>query len=509
MSSRLCALVLFVATGCRTSLDWRSHLSLRASEELRLSYIDPAEQVEAVVSKNLHYVSIALEAAFFRNLPGVTAGGSVALGIEIEGLLPKNQVLRTVVGVDRARSAEGALIFENAFSTQPVVYGGQSIGVSLYLRTLDADAAPAVRGRLSGAGDVARKIDPRAETAIRLGTDLFRSIVESAAAKTPPWSYSIRLHPSDSIHRDKPEMLFTAARHVLLLLPPPSAPESLRKVRPGELVGKLRLSGSRLVWSDSGVEYTDSPYVVLSVTRFRRYPNPESPLRQAVRRMESLLEQGLYPQALAYGRIVAREIAADRVVSVVERNLERSWLELRYARIRAETAREANQPEEELKHTLRQLERLATLRDDFQEVLEPAERRDIEHRASRLATRAGELGQKLGRAPDEMQAALKPFAGKLAAAQGRERAIEEAVRSVRGQVSQLQAEMLRRQEALSRELRERSQFLPKIYRQAWFWTLVGLAVAGTGTALWLGLRKTETPEAGATVPPLPRALRAR
>jgi hypothetical protein len=511
MLRRMGLVVILLAAGaCRTSIDFRSHVSLRAGHDQRLSFIDPAEPVEGVVSARLHYVTIALESAFFRNLPAIPRGGEVALGIEVQGLVEGDVVARTVVGSARALGAHRSVVFENAFATSPVVYSGRTVDISLHLRAVDAESAPAVKGRIAGAGDVARRLDPKVAQAVRLGADLFQSIVVGRAARTPAWSYAIRLQPADSTHRDKPETLLTAARHVLLLLPPPGAPIFLGRPRAHELVGKLRLSGTRLVWHETGHDYVDSPYVVLNVTRYRRYPSPDSPLRRAMARLDRFVEEGLFPQALSASRDVAREIAADRVISVAEKNLERSWLELRLARIRADTARAANRHGDELDESLRQLERLATIRFDFVEVLEPAERLDIEHRVSRLVTRVRELGPPAGRSAEALEAALKPYVDRVATARAGERENEAQIRRVRGQLSRLQSEMVRRQEDLARRLKERDRFLPKIHKQGWFWALVGAAIAGTSTALYLALRPgAQVPEPGATVPPLPRGLHVR
>jgi hypothetical protein len=495
---------------CRSAFDWRSHLSLRAGEKLQLSQIDPTEPIEGAVSANLHYVSLSLDAAFLRNLPGVPAGREVALGIEVHGLLPKDEVLRTVVGVEPAQGSDGVVVFENAFTTAPVLYTGRTVRILLYLRAVDRSEAPALRGRLGGAGDVVRRLNPRVGSALQLATDLFHSTVSGAPAASPPWSYEVTLHPAESIHRDKPEMLLTAARHVLLLLPPPGVSHFLRQERLEKLVGRLRLSGNRLVFGDSGQEYVHSPYMVLSVTRFRRFPDPGSPLRRALRRLEELLDQGLFRQALTYVPVVSRELAVAQTLSVVERNLERAWLEARAARAGAELARQDGKPEEELRQTFSQLERLAALRDDFREALEPAERKEMELWASRLVVRAREVGAELGRPKEELKTALQPFVAKVEAVKQREATRAVELSALRREVSRFQTDLLQRQEELSQKLQERAEFVPKLHRQGWFWTVVGIAAAATATSLYFALRPgTPPPTVGATVPPLPSPLLLR
>ena len=60
------------------------------------------------------------------------------------------------------------------------------------------------------------------------------------------------------------------------------------------------------------------------------------------------------------------------------------------------------------------------------------------------------------------------------------------------------------------QLTERSEFVPKLYKKGWFWALVGAAVLGTGTALYLSLRPGATlAEPGATTPTFPRGLTGR
>jgi hypothetical protein len=233
-------------------------------------------------------------------------------------------------------------------------------------------------------------------------------------------------------------------------------------------------------------------------------------LRRALRRLEELLDQGLFRQALTYVPVVSRELAVAQTLSVVERNLERAWLEARAARAGAELARQDGKPEEELRQTFSQLERLAALRDDFREALEPAERKEMELWASRLVVRAREVGAELGRPKEELKTALQPFVAKVEAVKQREATRAVELSALRREVSRFQTDLLQRQEELSQKLQERAEFVPKLHRQGWFWTVVGIAAAATATSLYFALRPgTPPPTVGATVPPLPSPLLLR
>ena len=292
-----CLLCLLGASACNTSINWQNHATFRSyGEAMELSHIDPDEPTQGAIRANLDYVSIALDTVFFRNLPGLF-GSKVAFGLELGGVLPSGKLLKTVPALNATRGAHAFMSFDNAVVIKPFLYTGRNISINLHFKSVPRDEVANISGRMAGAGDMLKKIHPQAKAAVQTGTEIFNSVMAAFSSKPQTWKYSFTLYPAYSVHRDKPEMLFTAARHILLCLPPPDAPGVLRKLKPNYLIRMLKMRGNRLVWKKSGEEYTLTPYIVLNITRYRRYPQQGSELAKLLKKADYLIAHKNYQAA--------------------------------------------------------------------------------------------------------------------------------------------------------------------------------------------------------------------
>jgi hypothetical protein len=477
------------AMGCRSGgVDWSNHISFRATgPDLHLSQIDPRELVRGRVSRNLHYVSIALDAVFFRNLPGSSGDPEdFVFGVEIQGALPDGRVVKTVSDVRRTAGSNAFLSFDHLMLLEPFLYTGQNITLHLHFRRATPAEAMSIRSRLAGAGSLVRKLNPTAIQALESARQLFAGIIGAVDGRHRAWAYSFTLHPSDGVIRDKPDMLFTAARHILLTTPPPSAPEALRRIRPQQFVQGLKLRGNRLVWKDTEEEYTLTPYIILNITRYKRYPRPDTELRKLVAELRNHIESKNLVMARRLLPALGAAIARDPVITSTEKNLERAWAELWEARIGAMAAAEASDKAAELGHIARELRLLLKIKAQFRPILEPFELKDITFELGRRRDEAEERAREVGEAPlREVREALRRDEENEKRYAAREREEQEAA--------------LKRFTGTSTPVVPPSDFLAKAprrldvgvsrdgwYRKWWFWTLVGVVVgAGAGSAALL------------------------
>jgi hypothetical protein len=492
------ALVAFAAGGCKIAVDWKNHASYRSmGKDLKLAHIDPDEVVEGVVSSNLHYMTVALDSVFVRNLPGLF-GHSVALGLELTGILPGGKSIQTVLEVKDGVGEHGFLSFDNVAVIEPFLYTGQNLTIALHFRAVPKDEVQHLRGRLAGAGDLVRKIHPARFAALETGVDLFKSIMGAFMKKELSWKYQFTLYPADSVYRDKPELLLTAARHILLMMPPPNAPSELRQLRPDKVIDFLRMRGNRLVWAHNEKEYTETPYIVLNITRYKRYPAPDTELRKVARKLDEFIEQSNFDAARAMLSQLGVAINSDPIITAQEKNLERSWKDLREARIGAAQAKKDNNYPDELRQIERQLRLLSHIRTQFTKILYPYETKDIDYRVSQLALRAELLGKEQG-LPVEgiptLAAAYKAAAAKLTEPPPKPK--KEVVEA----------------SELAKKPPPPLPTWKKIYEKWWFWTIVSVGVAGAGAAVYGATRPSAAAPTGTpnsiTIPFSGGALTAR
>lgn len=401
--SKISVAVLLAAIAVTTSacgpsaIDWRNHQSLRSTgqggKDVTAAHVDPTETGN-VISNNLHYVTIALDSVFFRNLPGIMSGATVVFGFEIQGVLAGGKSIKTVFEPIKSVGENSHLAMDNMTVIQPFLYLGQNMTITLYFQAVAEEESLNISGRISGAAGLLKKLNPMAETAINTAKSLFTGIMGAFRKKEMQWKYSFTLYPSDSTYKDKPELLFLAGRHILVATPPSNGPKALReKVNYKILTTKLGLRGNRLVWKESDEEYTETPYIILNITRYKRYPTDETELGKITKQVDSLFETGAYDRALEQLRNVGAAIADDKVITANEKNLNRAMMDFRKAKIEGAIAKQKGDAAEALTKMKEQVKLLNNIKKEFCEdakakpndcLLEPAEIKDYDFQISRL-----------------------------------------------------------------------------------------------------------------------------
>jgi hypothetical protein len=474
MRATLLVAILSLSASCTLGLDWKSHASFRSmGKSLSLAHIDPDEAVEGVVSANLHYLTIAIDSVFVRNLPGLFKR-SVALGLELTGILPSGKAIQTVLDVKQGVGEHSFLSFDNVALIEPFLYTGQNLTIAIHFRAIPEVEVQHMRGRLAGAGDLVKKIDPAKFAALETGVDLFKSIMGGFSTQQRSWRYQFTLYPADSIYRDKPEMLLTAARHILLMLPPSNAPSDLRALRPDRLIGLLKMRGNRLVWAHDEKDYAETPYIVLNITRYKRYPKNDTELRKLAAKTEEFIEQGNLDGAKAMLPQLGAAISNDTIITAQEKNLERSWKDYDEARIEAKLAKRNGDKQAEIQTIERQIRLLSHMRTQFSRILYPYEVKNFDYRVSQLALRAELVGKDAGIPVEgiaQLATAYKTAAEKL----------REPVKPPRKEAPEVSAS----------ELAKKMPPLPSyksVYQKWWFWTLISVGAAGAGAAVYAATR---------------------
>jgi hypothetical protein len=390
-------------SGCGglSAIDWRNHINLRSAgagnKKVALSQVEANEVVENAISRDLHYVTISLDSVFFRNLPGIFSGATVVLGFEIQGILPAGKAIKTVFEPKKSVGRDSFLAMDNLTVIQPFLYTGQNITMTLHFKAVKDEDTPNINGMISGAANLLKKLNPIADTIVDTAKNIFTKIFSGLSMKELEWKYSFTLYPADSVYRDKPELLFLAGRYILVATPPTSASEALRKkVNMRTLTTELKLRGNRLVWTTGNEdEYTETPYIVLNVTRYKRYPAEDTELRKAVKKVDNLYETGALENALENLKNVGAEIINDKVITQNEKNLERSLMDLRKAKIQAAMAKSKNSADEEKKFNQEQIKHLDNILKEFggpQGILEPYEVKDFNFQKNRLERIVKEAG---------------------------------------------------------------------------------------------------------------------
>lgn len=394
---RVAAGVLAILTfaGCRGAVEWRYYAPFRViGQERAVSPVDPAEIHFAGVASKLHYISIVVDGVFFRNLPG-TLGKDVAIGVELAGALEKS--VKTVSEPASAQGRDGFLFFDRPFAIDPFLYRGVPLRLTFTFRDVTPAESTNLRGRLQGLGLIggAAKLIPDAVEKLTAHATQFEAFL-GKAHKDKLFTYTFSLYPSD-MEGVRQDLVVTGGRHVFIGIPAAESPKTIRKVRPADIVYKLRLAGRRLEWRHDGKEYNDSPYVLISVIRYKRYPSEETPLRQAVKGVDRFVEQTNWKLARSNLANIGAALLEDKVLTQMERNLEVAWRDVREARINAGEAQTAGDKEGLLVALLKQVKLMGHIGKDFQQILEPFEVKDILFQVKRLSRQAEELGTELSK----------------------------------------------------------------------------------------------------------------
>jgi hypothetical protein len=451
-------LLASLLAGCGATVDWRYYAPFRViGQERAISPVDPAEVHYAGVATNLHYVSLTVDSVFYRNIPG-TAGREVALGIDVVGAVPSRD-LKVVSEPAAARGPQGLLFFERPLAIDPFLYRGVPLRITFTFRDVGPDESKNLRGRLSSLGLLggARKLIPGADEKLNLFATQFESFL-GKAHKDKLFTYGFSLYPS-TMEGVRLDMVVTGGRHVFIAIPGSDAPKFIQKVKPADLIYKLRLAGRRLEWRHDGREYTESPYIILSVIRYKRYPSEDIPLRKAVKDVDRMIEQGNWDMARSNLPNIGAALLDEKSITQMEKNLEQAWKDVRAARIDAGVATKQGDKEGQLEAMLRQVKLLGYIGKDFQQILEPFEVKDIQFQVRRLTRLVTDLASELSKPSEAIAAITKEAEGSIKPPP------EPPTNPIL---------TLKPPEVVTVTVTKPEPF----YKKWWFYTLVGVAAAG-------------------------------
>jgi hypothetical protein len=464
---------------CGATVDWRYYAPFRViGQERAVSPVDPAEIHYAGVAPKLHYVSITLDSVFFRNLPG-TVGREVALGVELSGALPGD--VKVVSEPVAAKGPNGFIFIERPFAIDPFLYRGVPLRLTLTFRDIGPAESKNLKGRLAALGllaGAARKIVPDAVDKIKVFSEQFESFM-GKAHKDKLFTYTFSLYPSD-MEGVRQDLVVTGGRHVFIGIPATDSPKFIKKVKPADLVYKLRLAGRRLEWRHDNTEYTESPYIMLSVIRYKRYPAEETALRQAVKKVDRFIEEGNWKLARSGLANIGTALLEDKTITQMEKNLEQAWKDVRAAKIDAGEAAAQGDKEALLQAYMKQLKLFGYIAKDFQQILEPAEVKDLQFQARRVTRLATDVSAEIGKPPTEVAALSK------ATLESIKPPPEPPANPLTG---------LKPPEVVTITITKPEPF----YKKWWFYTLVGVAAAGFLSGGTYAATRTEGPPQGPRV----------
>jgi hypothetical protein len=496
-----CALA---GAGCFGEISWSNHLSFRSyGRGLHLSHVDAEELLVGRISRNMHYVSISLDSVFFRDLPGLFQR-DVVFGFEIRGVGP--QPIKTVLEVTEAAGEHAFLSIDNAAVLQPFLYGGQNIEITLWFKSTAKDNVGHIKGQLTAAGDVLKKLNPFGEVGVNMARGIFDSVIGAFVKKEQSWKYSFTLYPGDSTYRDKPELLFTAGRHILLSMPPADAPKPYRFLKPANLIKYLGMRGNRMIWKHNEEEFTELPYIILNITRYKRYPNLDTPLRKMVVEVEKAYEQGNIELSRANLKNVGGLIFEDKVITQREKNLEQLWKEFRESRLDTAQAEKDGNKEKQLEGMLLQIKFLADILSGFAAILEPFEIKDSEFMMGRLVSHYERLAQIAGKPVEDAQKLLESRKEKIQAARDQGKKEELARQKLIAKYDTKDQAKTPPPPEIVAAIKDLRTAVRGPWKTWWFWTAVGVAAAGAAAGSVLGLRAgggTQVPAGASLVGSIP------
>ncbi|MBI3072944.1 MAG: hypothetical protein HYY84_12590 [Deltaproteobacteria bacterium] len=465
---------VLLTAACGTTVNWRNHVAFRSTgTKLEYSTFDRDEIARTAISTNLHYVSISLDSVFFRNLPGI-GDADVAFGFEITGVLGDGKTIKTVLDSRKGVGEHAFLNFDNLVVIEPFLYKGENVTINFHFTAVPGPQSQFIRAQLVGPlGDSLKKINPIKDSGVAQGVSMFANVFGGFAQKT--WNYGTTFFPSDRVYRDKPDLLFTASRHILMATPPADAPAKFKELRPNTLMSKLKMRGNRLVWEKTDEEFTDLPYIVLNITRYKRYPKTDTKLRQTLQTIDAHIENGSLELAQSSLQGVGAIISDDVVITATEKNLERSLVKWREERIKSLKAKKDDQKDTELTHVKKELEHLFFTLNEFHKILEPFEIKDMLFRLNERLQRADEL-MRDQKEPPEL---LAPFKAKY------EMMAKKFSDDRPPEILPVGPAVTATAPPTPPSTIETSS--GSILKKWWFWTAIG-AAAGTGVALYFILR---------------------
>ena len=473
------------STSCFGEISWSNHISFRSyGKGLHLSHIDPDETIVGRISRKMHYVSIALDSVFFRDLPGLFQR-DVVFGFEIRGAGPK--AIKTILEVTEAAGEHAFLSVDNAAVLQPFLYEGRNMEIVLWFKSTAKDSVGAIKGQMAGAGDMLKKLNPLASVGIELAGNIFSSVMGAVVKQEQSWKYQFTLYPVDSTYKDKPELLFTAGRHILLSMPPANAPKPYRFLKPANLIKYLGMRGNRLIWNHNEEEFNELPYIILNITRYKRYPAEDTPLKKMVSEVIRAYENGNLDMARGNLKNVRGLIFEDKVITQREKNLEQLWTEFREAQIDTAQAEKDQNKDKQLEGYIGQLKFLHDILAGFPEILEPFEIKNIDFLISRLVASYERLAQIAGKPTEEMTKLVEARRAAVEAAKKRARDEEIAKQKLAVKYDTRKMSKDKPPREIMDAIVALRTAITRPFRTWWFWTLVGAPLAAGAASYFLFL----------------------
>ncbi|MBI3071046.1 MAG: hypothetical protein HYY84_02860 [Deltaproteobacteria bacterium] len=379
-STNLRPLILtFFATavlgGCASSrsVSWTTFTAFHAEgRRLKPASWNYRTLAPAAISSNLHHVSISIDEVFLRNLPH-TEKGLVVLGVAIDGLRATAEPAVAIIGIKPPFGPDRFLRLEHPLQVDRFLFKGEPVRIGVITRPISPNDAEYGRAAIDVKHRGKARLTLHNAQSIKDNAALFEKLIDAPGLRRAHWIHSIPAEPADRIYRTTPKLLFVAGTTVFIAVPPPESPPEFVHARIETFPDKVELKGSRLVWRSSGADFTDLPYMVVTVTKHKRSPYVDTALRKAVRALEAEIETNQIDAAKATAARTPKLISDDRSLSIVEKNLERALLEWRTHSIDRKSAAKAGSREVELRHLSAEIESLCFVARQFHKILERSE----------------------------------------------------------------------------------------------------------------------------------------
>src|SRR5260221_14331298 len=102
---------------------------------------------------------------------------------------------------------------------EPYLFEGQPVELTLHLKATSPDQVGNIKGRLSGAGEALRRVNPLSGRAVSMASNIFEGVVGVFVSASRSWRFRFTLHPVGARNTGDGELL-TEGRHVFVYRPP-------------------------------------------------------------------------------------------------------------------------------------------------------------------------------------------------------------------------------------------------------------------------------------------------
>jgi len=180
--------------------------------------------------------------------------------------------------------AEGAAEVLLPMQVKAFAYRG-ALALEMWVVAVAGDAVESIQGRLAGIGGI-RSPRPFDAAALAVSQRTLERLAQSAGMKR--WSTRIALREPSAAGATP---LLLAGRTLLVLGAPRTAPPRLVDLAsPKTFARKLTLRGDGPVWKEDGLEYRETPHLLVRLDRQRRLGWREHPTYLAMREADALLK---------------------------------------------------------------------------------------------------------------------------------------------------------------------------------------------------------------------------